>query len=160
MFSPDQVVAAIMDAEDIVLRGFGELDEMASAHIPNAPFACLGNHDLQEGVIKEFDRRVKLRQYIIFSVIGLMLFLSGLLLGFMSEKSLNAATDTGQANALAHWQVISVKADSVDVFVGDRLVVFPVGSTLPSGEILKTTNPSNQSYSTTNQFVSIRKSEP
>lgn len=153
VFSPDQVISALMGQQGVVLHGFGEIDPMLDGHIPNVPLSLLSDARAQDEAIEAVAQKQKHRSWLLLAALVLAMTLVGVGIGVVIDK----ATAAPAAASSINWSVLSVRQDGLEVSVANLPVFFAIGSTLPSGEVLLSVDPVIQSFSTDNQVVSLTK---
>lgn len=156
VFSPDQVVCAILGRESVVLNGFGgDLHQELSLHIPNVPLPNMLETQVQAAIIAKSSKKRMLRLGVLaFSVVFLSIVL-GVLIGSMPGKFVMPGST--KPAALVHWHAVAVRASGVELLVARERILIAVGGVLPSGEILQTVDVANQSFTTPNQVINVKK---
>lgn len=155
VFTPDQVVAALVGQSTIVLGGFGEIDAGISHQVPNVPLSLLGDTQAQEAVARRVESFWHRKIWALAALLAVLVLGCGIVLGYVWS----GGTASGGADALL-WRVVRVQSDGVSVAVAGREMLFPVGSMLPSGEELRHVDPVSQTFTTNAQLVTLKKVLP
>lgn len=156
VFSPDQVVSAILGQSSVVLNGFGadDVHQNLAMDIPNVSMLWLHDAREQEKVIFDHAKKRAARlRFLAGSVLVLAIFF-GLIVGSVFGKL--SVRGIGESAQSVRWQAVSVRNDGLELLVGERKIVIAVGSILPSGEILQAVDASRQMFTTPNQVVSVK----
>ena len=144
--APDQVVAMLINADDINLHGFGGVSQSLPFWIPSA--------SKFDGVDVAIAHTRSLLTRLHWAILGTVC------MGFLVIAFVAFYNQPDHAPA-ASWNIKSVSARGVSVMVGTDLQTplldVPVGAMLPNGEILRSVDPALQSFSTDSQITVVKK---
>lgn len=147
-YSAHEVIARLMGSTSVKLDGFSGQPATAPIWVPmvakNAILTFRGAPEVKE----------KIRHIALVAAVFSAVALSGaaFLLG-----GAGASKGASSENTAIAWTVTAVLANSVSVAVAGQTIAVPVGSTLPNGEILRSSDPLKQTYATDSQVIVLRK---
>ena len=156
VFTPDQVISVLLGSQSIVLNGFCEVDMRLAKQVPNVPLYLLGDSPAQEELIQQVDQGWKTKIKWLSALVLVLVLLAGLSVGWM----INGSTGAPKAAEALVWKASRVQSDGVLIVVAGREILFPLGGMLPSGEELKRVDPLTQTYTTSEQVVTLNSKVP
>lgn len=150
VIAPDQVVAMLIKADHVNLRGFGGVSQKLPFWLPTT---SAFESQVMETDIRTRNRFLSNLQWAFLAILGLTALL------------LVAITWVSQPNSRAQgiWMVELVSTDSVRVRVGASgkfsaaTLTVPINAMLPNGEMLRSVDPALQSFSTDTQITVVKK---
>lgn len=145
--APDQVIGMLIQADHIKLEGFGGVAQKLPFWVPVATGFELPKVEVD---IQRNRRRVEVIQW------GVLLVVVVLFIALVLVLSVG-----GPSGSSITWRVKSVQARGIAVMLGEgeqKVQSFiPVGSMLPSGELLRSVDTGLQSYTTDTQIIVVKK---
>jgi hypothetical protein len=153
---PSDLVAAVLGSHSVTLTGFGAAPMTPSKWSWVAPGMATpvltGEATDGAEAINARARRLRLLRRVIATLIAAAALFLGYIVGTQREAIEGQAT----RQAASAWVTKSITEDGLVLSIEGREVLFRVGDTLPSGEVLQDTDPQGGRYRTNRSVVTLR----
>lgn len=151
VIAPDQIVSALIRADSVLLKGF--------ASTPASSFLMPVVRSMDPAQSAPAARKASLiTSRLGFAGIAVVVLCCSAL-AFWAGRLSDAPPGQASAAAAPTWMARAVKDSGVSLVMGSATLVIPVGAMLPSGEILRGINVSQQSYFTDTQVTVVKNNE-